>query len=291
MSAVRSHHIACDGVWLHVVEEGQGSPVLVLHGFTGSSDSMAGVGAALRDHHRVLRVDLLGHGRSDAPRDHAPYGIERCAAQLVGVLDAFSMPYAHVVGYSMGGRVALALAALHPSRVASVLGIGARAGLEDPAERAARVRDDELLAARIEREGVSAFVDAWMALPLFATQRRLGAAALAAARDERLANRPHALAASLRAMGAGAQTPLHARLAQLSMPVLLIAGAEDAGFAAIARDLARRLLHGRVSLVPEAGHAAHLENPEAFAQIARAFLAAADAATGLDDSPLKEAHV
>lgn len=289
MSAVRSHRIACDGVCLHVVEEGRGSPVLVLHGFTGSSASMAGVSAALRDHHRVLRVDLLGHGSSDAPHDPAVYAIERCAGQLLGVLDALSIPRAHVAGYSMGGRVALALAALHPARVASVLGIGARAGFEDTAERAARVQGDAALAARIEREGVPAFVDAWMARPLFATQRRLGAAALAAAREQRLANRPHALAASLRGMGAGAQMPLQARLAQLQRPVLLVAGAEDARFAAIARDLVRRLPRGCVALVPDAGHAAHLENPDAFAQIARAFLAAEDAAAGLGYFAIQEA--
>ncbi|MCX5736977.1 MAG: 2-succinyl-6-hydroxy-2,4-cyclohexadiene-1-carboxylate synthase [Proteobacteria bacterium] len=261
---------------LFVVEEGQGTPVLVLHGFTGSSASMSGVAGALRDRHRVVRVDLVGHGRSDAPQHVAAYRIERCVAQLASVLDALTIPRAHVLGYSMGGRVALALAALLPARVASVLAIGARAGFEDPAERTARVRDDEALAARIERDGVPAFVDHWMALPLFATQQRLGAAALAEARAERLANRAHALAASLRAMGAGAQPPLHTALSQRSVPMLLVAGAEDARFAAVARDLAARLPDARVALVPNAGHAAHLENPDAFARIARSFLAAAD---------------
>lgn len=274
----RARQVACDGVSLHVVEQGAGSPLLVLHGFTGSSASMAGVAAALADRHRVVRVDLLGHGRSDAPRELAAYAMARCTAQLAGVLDALAIPRAHLLGYSMGGRIALALAAFHPERVASALLVGARAGFEDPVERAARARDDERLADQIERDGVPAFVEHWMALPLFSTQRRLGAEALAAARAERLANRAHGLAASLRAIGAGAQPPLHALLSRLQLPVLLVVGAEDARFATVARDLARRLPRARLAVVPDAGHAAHLENPRAFASIARAFLAEADAA-------------
>ncbi len=289
MSAARLHRISCEGVCLRVEEEGQGPAVLTLHGFSGASVTMAGVAASLRDRYRVVRVDLVGHGGSDAPHDLAAYSIERCAAQLVRVLDALSIPRAHVLGYSMGGRVALALAALHPDRVASVVGIGARPGIEDPAERAARVRDDEALAARIERDGVPAFVEFWMALPLFATQRRLGVAALAAARAQRLENRPHALAASLRAMGAGAQPSLHAQLSQLTLPVLLVAGAEDLRFAAIAREVTQRLPRGRFAQIADAGHAAHLENPQAFAQVARAFLAAADAAAAFECSPRQEA--
>lgn len=274
----RARQVACDGVSLQVVEQGAGSPLLVVHGFTGSSASMAGVAAALSDRHRVVRVDLLGHGRSDAPRELAAYAMARCTAQLAGALDALAIPRAHLLGYSMGGRVALALAAFHPERVASALLVGARAGFEDPAERAARVLDDERLADQIEREGVPAFVERWMALPLFATQRRLGAEALAAARAERLTNRAHGLAASLRAIGAGAQPPLHALLPGVQLPVLLVVGAEDARFATVARDLAHRLPRARLAVVPDAGHAAHLENPRAFAQIARTFLAGVDAA-------------
>jgi len=285
----RERGIACDGVSLHVVEQGAGTPLLVLHGFTGSRASMAGVATALADRHRVVRVDLLGHGRSDAPCEIAAYAMERCIAQLAGVLDALTIPRAHLLGYSMGGRIALALAALHPERVASALLVGARAGFEDPAERAARAQDDESLADWIERDGVPAFVEHWMALPLFATQRRLGAEALAAARAERLANRAHALAASLRAIGAGAQPPLHALLPRVQLPVLLVVGAEDARFEAVARDLAQRLPRARLAVVPDAGHAAHLENPRAFAQLARDFFAEADAAAALRPTQPKQA--
>ncbi|MBW2269624.1 MAG: 2-succinyl-6-hydroxy-2,4-cyclohexadiene-1-carboxylate synthase [Deltaproteobacteria bacterium] len=263
---------------LHGVEEGRGSPLLVLHGFTGSSESMAGVAAGLSGRHRVLRLDLLGHGESAAPREPAAYSMERCVAQISAALDARAIERAHVIGYSMGGRAALALAAWRPERVRSALLVGASAGLADPKAREARVRDDEALAQRIESEGLERFVDAWMALPLFESQRRLGAEALAAARAQRLRNRPHGLANSLRGMGSGAQPPLHPLLAQLLTPVALVHGEQDTKFAEIAHGLAAALPRGRAVAVANAGHACHLEAPHAFLELADAWLAECDAA-------------
>ena len=175
------------------------------------------------------------------------------------------------------GRVALALCVLRPERVRSALLVGASAGLRDPEARAARRRDDEALAERLEREGLERFVDEWMARPLFASQRRLGAAALASARAQRLTSRVQGLAGSLRGMGTGAQPPLHQHLPGVRAPVALVAGAEDAKFSGIARDLAARLPDARVHRVPEAGHACHLEAPAAFFRVARTFFAGVEA--------------
>jgi 2-succinyl-6-hydroxy-2,4-cyclohexadiene-1-carboxylate synthase len=261
------------GPRLHAVSEGVGTPVVVLHGFTGAAASMAGVAAALRARHRVIRVDLLGHGASEAPREAAAYRMACCAAQLAELCDALALGPAHWLGYSMGGRAALALAAWHPRCVRSLLVVGAGAGIAEPEERARRVRADEALADEIEREGVEAFVTRWMAQPLFASQARLGAAALGEARAQRLMNRPHGLANSLRGMGAGAQPPLHAALAELRAPACFVAGAEDAKFAAVASELAALAPRGRAALLPGAGHAAHLEAPDPFAGLVLDFFA------------------
>ena len=114
-----------------------------------------------------------------------------------------------------------------------------------------------------------------MALPLFASQAgRLGPGAMDAARRQRLSNRPHGLARSLRGMGTGAQDPVHAELEKRDAPVLFVVGEEDAKFAGIARDLAGRMPRAEVAAIPRAGHAAHLENPSAFEARVRAFLAA-----------------
>jgi len=265
------------GVSLFVETGGAGAPVVLLHGFTGSGRTLARTARDLGPGFRTVRVDLVGHGRSDAPADPAAYTMEACAAQVARVIDTVCGGSAHLLGYSMGGRVALALAAAHPERVRSAVLIGARPGLADPAERAARRRADEALADTILRDGLEAFVDRWMASPLFATQARLGPAFLARARAERLGQRAAGLAASLRGMGAGAQPPLHDRLAAIRAPVLVVVGALDARFAGVSRALAEALPCGRLAPVPDAGHAAHLEQPEAFARLARAFLLEASA--------------
>ena len=150
---------------LYAELEGRGAPLLLLHGFTGSTRSMEGLARDLSGDYRTLRLDLAGHGRSDAPHAADLYAMPRCVDQVARAVRALCSGRVHVIGYSMGGRVALALCATHPELVASALLIGARAGIEDPEERAARRRDDAALADRIERDGVRAFVDAWMAQP------------------------------------------------------------------------------------------------------------------------------
>ena len=268
---VRQRIMMARGVKLHLESEGRGHPVVLLHGFTGTTRSMARLAAGLRDAHQVIRIDLLGHGGSEAPKEVAHYRMERCVAQVVASLDSLGVARAHLLGYSMGGRVALALCAAHPGRFTSAVLIGASAGLEDAAARAERRRDDEALALRIERDGVAPFVDEWMALPLFSSMRCLGEEALAASRADRLRNTAHGLANSLRGMGSGAQPPLHGKLRDLRLPVRLLVGELDSKFRRIAADLADRLPAGKVEIVAGAGHAAHLEQPDAVLELAQRF--------------------
>jgi 2-succinyl-6-hydroxy-2,4-cyclohexadiene-1-carboxylate synthase len=284
VTAVSSHFIEARGVTLHAEVGGSGRPVVLLHGFTGSVAAMAQLAGGLRDSYRTISIDLVGHGRSEAPRSPESYAMSSCVEQIASVLDALRLRDVHLVGYSMGGRAALALCAAEPGRVASALLIGAAGGIGDPDVRAARIRADTRLAEQIERDGISAFVDFWMAQPFVARERRIGSEAFAEARRMRLANRPHALAASLRGMGAGAQPPLLGRLASLDLPICLVVGEEDAKFCAIASELARELPNARIELVPDAGHAAHLENAEFVLSSARHFFAEVDTRKLIPDS-------
>ncbi len=191
MSAAELRRIDVGGAGLAVEIAGRGPALLLLHGFTGSAETMRAVASELARGYRTISVDLLGHGRSDAPRDPSRYALECTAGDLARVLDALGESRAHVLGYSLGGRIALGLAALRPQRVRSALLIGASAGIADPAERAARRRADEALAESLEVDGLESFVTRWMALPLFASQARLGADFLARAREARLRNSAH----------------------------------------------------------------------------------------------------
>jgi len=281
MKRVLSTFVDANGVRLHArtmpCDERGAAPLVVLHGFTGSTQSMHEVVSALSVRHTVVAVDLVGHGCSDAPEEVDHYSMQACVDQLACVLDELALERPHLLGYSMGGRAALSFVARHPERARSVLTIGANAGLSDPAARAERIRRDEALAEGIVREPLEHFVDAWMANPLFASQTRLGDAALARARSQRLANRPIGLANSLRGMGTGAMPPLD--LVGIKVPLCFVAGAEDEKFRALARRYSEALPGARLELVPDAGHAAHLENPEAFGKVARAFFASVETST------------
>ncbi len=272
------HRIAVHGVTYAVRDLGSGPAVLLLHGFTGTGASLDALALDLREAgFRTLAPDLLGHGASDAPADPARHDVARQAADLAAVLrDRGAVPAA-VVGYSFGGRVALRLALDAPDLVTTLGLIGSGPGIADPAERARRRAVDEDLALSIERDGVAAFVDRWEALPLFASEEALPAGMRARRREERLAQRPEGLAASIRGAGQGAQEPLVDRLGSLRPPALLIAGSIDTLAVARARAMAEAAPTGRVAVlvVDGAGHAAHLAAPDVVREAILAHLSAA----------------
>jgi 2-succinyl-6-hydroxy-2,4-cyclohexadiene-1-carboxylate synthase len=212
------------------------------------------------DGYEVVCVDAPGHGESAAVQ-----------LDLVAGADALGRTGgpATYVGYSMGGRLALHLAVASPELVERLVLVSATAGIEDALERAARRDADEQRAAEIERDGVAAFLDRWLASPLFATLP-----AAAADLDARRDNTPAGLASSLRLAGAGAQRSLWPDLAALPMPVLLVAGALDEKFAAIAARMAASIPDAEVAIVDGAGHAVHLERPDDVLAVLRRWLAA-----------------
>ncbi len=252
-------HVVEAGLRGRNAEEDAGPRIVLVHGFTQTLRSWNELAACLATHRSVARVDLPGHGESA----HVRLDFVETAAALgaVGGRAAY-------VGYSLGGRLCLRLALDRPDLVTALVLIGASPGLADPEERAARRDADEVLAATIEREGTAAFLERWLASPLFANLRPT-AADLAARR----ANPPAGLAAALRSLGTGVQGPLWDRLGELRSPALLIAGAEDTKFAALAEEMAAAIgPHAAVALVAGAGHAAHLERPAEVAVLVERFL-------------------
>ena len=253
-----------------------GVPVVVLHGFTGSAQAMAPLTETLaaRLAARIICPDLVGHGRSEVPDDLDLYRVESMAGQVAGLADALGCETFHLVGYSMGGRVALRLGCTASQRLRSLTLIGVSAGIADPAERRLRAEADAARAERILTD-FEAFVDEWMADPLFAGQAALGEAYLQVARDQRLASNPQGLARSLLAAGTGAMEPLHERLGGCDTPTLLVVGTHDSKFCAIADQLAAGLPRAGAIRIDGAGHAAHVEQPDAAAAAIADFIAGA----------------
>jgi 2-succinyl-6-hydroxy-2,4-cyclohexadiene-1-carboxylate synthase len=230
--------------------------ITLAHGFTQTSRSWDHVVGLLAqqglDAERLIAVDLPGHGESAADRADLWGSAEHLVA--AGGTGTY-------VGYSMGGRVALHAALTHPDAVEHLVLIGATPGIVDDAEREARRAADDALADHIDKVGVSAFIAEWLTNPLFA-----GLTDETAQRADRLRNTATGLSSSLRLAGTGTQEPLWNRLADIACPVLLIVGAEDAKFRAIADRMAGLLPDATVATIDDAGHSAHLEQPEATAK-------------------------
>jgi 2-succinyl-6-hydroxy-2,4-cyclohexadiene-1-carboxylate synthase len=220
--------------------------LLLLHGFTQTGASWDGVRRALPGRYRSLAPDL-GAGPWEAELD---------------CLGALAPPEYALAGYSMGGRLALALALRRPERVRRLVLVSASPGLAKPEERVARRAADDALAARIEAIGAEAFAREWAAQPLFAGQ---SAEVAALAHEDRLRRSAAAHAAQLRGLGTGVMPPLWDRLGALSMPVTLVAGERDAKFRALAERMAERLPDAEIVVVAGAGHAVALEAPAAVA--------------------------
>ncbi len=245
---------------LHREVSGKGDPVVLLHGFTQSAQAWEAIRPTLARRHTVIALDAPGHGKSARVAADLPRGADL-------MVDASGGPAAWL-GYSMGGRFALHVALRHPDTVRRLVVVSATGGLDDPAERAARRQADAALAAKAEAVGVEPFVRWWLARPLFATLPPS-----AAAIDSRLDGTAAGLAASLRLAGTGSQQPLWSQLHQLNMPVLVVAGQLDESYVAQGRRLANSIgANAGFAVVPGAGHACHLEQPEAFLGIVGPFL-------------------
>jgi len=264
--------VIVDGLRWEVRIRGAGVPLLLLHGFTGRGSGWGAHATALARDFRLVVVDLPGHGRSGIPRDRDRASVERTADDVAGILRREGCLPAHVLGYSLGARVALRLAVAHPDALHRLVLESPSAGLTTEAERRARRAADEARAARLERDGIEAFVDEWEREPVFASYAALPPARAARLRAERLRNRPAGLATSLRGAGQGGMEPLHDRLATIRTPTLVIAGALDPTGRARAEAVAAGIPGARLEIVSCAGHAPHLETPTTFRSLVTAFL-------------------
>lgn len=233
--------------------------IVLVHGFTQTMRSWDHLATLLSETFQVVRVDLPGHGGSA----DVDLSFEETAAALGEAGGA-----ATYVGYSLGGRVCLRLAVDRPDLVQSLVLVGASPGLAGAGERAERQAADEALAAEIERIGTAAFLERWLAQPLFATL-----SVQPEDRAARLANPPAGLARALRRLGTGAQEPLWDRLGELKMPVLAVTGHEDTKFSRMAEEVAGAIgVNAQAVALAGAGHAAHLERPVSFHRLLTAFL-------------------
>lgn len=230
--------------------------LVVLHGFTQTHHHSRPLALSLADRaafSAIVLPDLPGHGLSAADR-----------SDFTSVTASLPMRCgaATYVGYSMGGRVALAAAIERPDLIGRLVLIGATAGIEDDDERLDRLATDEERAARLERIGVASFLDEWLAAPMF-EGLPVDPVGLAHRRNNTAAGLAH----SLRTCGTGSQPSLWSRLDEVTVPVLVVAGSRDDKFRQIGRQLTDGLDDATLAVVDDAGHAAHIEQPVTTARL------------------------
>ena len=246
-------------------------PALVLlHGFLGDASDWSDLAPFSAADFDVIAVDLPGHG---AAYERPECSVAAAARTVLATLDAFGQKRAALVGYSMGGRISLYLAAHFPDRIGRAVLVGASPGLRTEAEREARAAHDAALADRLDGcaapHDVRRFLADWYAAPLWAS---VPDALREAWIDKRQHGDPEGWARSLRAGGTGAMAPLWDLLPALRVPTLALHGAADAKFAGLAREMAAASDAVTAAPIPDAGHAAHAERPDAFVGAALPFL-------------------
>lgn len=233
---------------------GEGERIVFCHGFTQTAASWKAIAARFATvGFQAVVVDLPGHGGSSGVRADL-----RLAADLLNA----TCGRGSYVGYSMGGRLCLQTALIYPDAVRRLALIGVSPGIADESERMQRISADARLARRLDDIGIDAFLQEWLAQPLFGELPDI-ALDLAARRT----NTVEGLASSLRLAGTGALVSVGNRLAELAMPVLVMAGERDTKFTAIGRQFAAAVRRGSFESIAAADHAAHLQRPDAVVEL------------------------
>ena len=249
------------------------SPVLLLHGFMGCAEAWGeGLLEKLARHRRVFAVDLPGHGGSGLAPVEDGNSLPRVVRDLTTLLTDMDVERAVWAGYSMGGRLALGAAVLHPLSVDRLVLESTSPGLMFEEERTKRKLADDALASRLLSSGIEQFVDDWLERPLLETQRSLPKAVRARERQRRIGNSPQHLARVLQELGTGRQPSFWAELPKVEVPVMVLTGEHDPKFERIGNAMADRLRAVRRVTVAGAGHAVHLERPEDWLRSVTGFL-------------------
>jgi 2-succinyl-6-hydroxy-2,4-cyclohexadiene-1-carboxylate synthase len=244
-----------------------GVPILFLHGFMGDRHDFSDVIERLSNRFCCLSLDLPGHGQNIG-LDNSQYRLTETAKSVIDLLDQLCIQQCFLVGYSMGGRLALYLTVHFPDRFLKVVLESASPGLKTEAERQERVRRDRQLAARLETEDFAEFLESWYAQPLWRSTKL----DLQTLRNRRLQNQPLELSKSLRGMGTGVQPSLWQELAQMRVPLFLVVGQWDEKFVGINQEMRSICQMAQLTVMPECGHNVHWEQPQAFGKRLRSFL-------------------
>jgi 2-succinyl-6-hydroxy-2,4-cyclohexadiene-1-carboxylate synthase len=246
--------------------------ILLLHGFTGSANDWTDVFQKIDKRFNKIALDLIGHGKSNSPTSINYYVAESLVNQIEQVINYLKLEETILLGYSMGGRVALNFALTKPDLIKGLILESSSAGIKNEKERTARQTSDEELATYIENNRLEDFAAMWLDQELFGTLRRFSNDKLKRMKEERAKNSKTGLANSLRGFGTGVMPYLGSELSNLKIPVFLITGELDDKFTQINQSLKKSIPSTKYKLITAAGHNTHLEEPKKFIEAVNSFL-------------------
>ncbi|MEL1133694.1 2-succinyl-6-hydroxy-2,4-cyclohexadiene-1-carboxylate synthase [Desulfitobacterium sp. THU1] len=261
--------IVIEDLQYYVEVKGSGQPIVCFHGFSENSSTWESI--HLKDRQMVL-VDLIGHGKSDKPHVLEPYTLAVVLPHLHELIHQLGFAKYSILGYSLGGRFALAYAQTYPREVQGLILESSSYGLCHREDRAQRRQQDIWLAKAIEEKGIEWFDQYWSKLDLFASQTQLPQAIRAKISARRLRNVSHALANTLLGSGQGIFPCLRDKILDLSMPILFINGEYDEKYKKIGQELMNQNPKIKREIIPGVGHNTHVENPAAFMKAVNEFL-------------------
>lgn len=261
--------ITIENLQYYAEVKGSGQPIICLHGFAENSRTWESI--QLNECQMVL-VDLIGHGHSDKPYSPEPYTLSMLLRHLHELIYHLGFTEYCLLGYSMGGRIALAYALTYPRSVQGLILESSSFGVCHEENRAQRRQQDVWLAKEIQEKGVEWFNKYWSNLDLFASQIQLSQEIRVKIRERRLKNSTHALANTLLGTGQGIYPCLKNRISDLSMPTLYINGEYDEKYKKIGQQFIDLNPKIRREIIPGAGHNTHIENPSAFKEVVNNFL-------------------
>jgi 2-succinyl-6-hydroxy-2,4-cyclohexadiene-1-carboxylate synthase len=244
--------------------------ILFLHGFMGDRLEFKQAIALLSQQFYCIAIDLLGHGQTECinpeinqnPEQHDLYTIQSVANYIIKFLDLLQIKRTSLVGYSMGGRLALYLTIHFPQYFERVVLESASAGLQTIGERCDRVEKDIQIAAQLEICDFKIFLDNWYQQPIFANLR--SHPNFGQMLRQRLDNSPLQLANSLRNLSLGQQPSLWKNLADNQIPLLLLVGELDSKFVEINQKIHQLSKSSQLEIILDCGHNIHFEKPELF---------------------------
>lgn len=249
--------------------QGEGEPLVLLHGFTSQKETWDQLVKIWKSDFQVITIDLPGHGQTkvDYPRT-----MGAVCDDLATIFLKLNIKKTNLLGYSMGGRTALSFALTYPDLVQTLMLESASPGLATAIERAERRKNDAKIIKRLEKRGIHSFVEFWENIPLFATQKQLPEGVQKQIQTERLSQSALGLSESLRYMGTGEQPSWWHDLTTFTKPVLLITGQRDKKFVTINREMLNLFPKAKMKVIDQAGHTVHIERPKEFAKVITQFL-------------------